>query len=118
MEQLPRSQSELDKATVKSWLSRLSLDYIHDTGWIEINRRNNAIALGSRTFANQQFPDQPERRTDFMDGVAFGLLAVAHTSDIADLRKLFEIPLETDALPEQSKVILPGMIIGDPGVAA
>ena len=95
MEQSSNSQSEIDKKIISSWISQLNIDYVHGTGWVEVNQRNSAITQGSRTFVNQQYPDDPQRRTDFLDGVAFGLLAEAHTTDIAEIKKLFAESFES-----------------------
>lgn len=118
MEYIPSSESSFDKSTVESWLSRLSIDYIHDTGWVEVNKRFNSIAKGCRTFALDQYPVQPDKRTDFINGVTFGLLALAHTSDIAKIKQLFDNPGQVDQIPEARGSVLPKFMSGDPGAGA
>ena len=101
MDQLPSSLPKPDKNTVKAWLSRLTLNYVHTTGWKEVNQRLSAITFAGRLFITRQFPETNDaiRRQDFLDGVAFGLLAVTHATDVADLHALFLEPtIETDAV--------------------
>jgi hypothetical protein len=92
-----------DKATVAAWLSDLSLGYVHGPGWIEVNERMHAIAIGGRAFARKNFKEAVDRRMDFLDGVAFGVLAVLHASDVDTLNHQLAT---TDKLKSDSLVPL------------
>ncbi len=74
-----------NREAVAAWLKRLTPDYLHDRGWIEANRKFHAVAMGGRQFTLANFPDEPDRRSDFLDGMVFGLLALGHFADIDEM---------------------------------
>jgi hypothetical protein len=90
MQSLPDNHPYLTQDIVTAWLRQTSRTQLHDAGWVELNKRAHAIALGAREYANKHydFHQSPEEREAFFDGVTFGVLLQLHGQDIAQLRDL------------------------------
>jgi hypothetical protein len=86
----PNNQPQLSKDTVVAWLGKTSRQQLHEAGWVELNKRAHAIAIGARSYANQHYTaDQtPEEREAFFDGVTFGVLLKLHGEDIEQITRL------------------------------
>lgn len=82
---------------VAVWLRAIDRDHLHGAGWIETNKRFHGIAMAARNFVRDNF-SSPEQQEAAFDGLALGLLAMAHFGDIGKLTHLFEIdgPKEED----------------------
>lgn len=85
----PESPQPISSEVIDLWRRKLTPEYLHKEGWSEINKRYHPVALHGRHFALQHLQADPQRRTDFLDGLTFGLLALAHSSDIDHLLHLF-----------------------------
>mgnify|MGYP000595496362 CR=1 FL=1 len=93
-----------DRDMVQAWLARMNLEYVHENGWQEVNHRMHDLVMGARQFGHEQFPDDPVRREDFLDGVAFGLLGMTHASDIHEVTDILmcETKGENTEVPSKS----------------
>lgn len=76
------------REAVLLWLKGLDREYVHDTGWVEVNKRFHPLAIAVRGFLQREFPDERDREAAF-DGLTLGLLAMAHFDDIRALSELF-----------------------------
>ena len=87
---MPDSNPQLTKDMVVAWLGKTSREQLHSDGWVELNRRANAIALGARDYANHHYDAQqtPEEREAFFDGVTFGVLLQLHGQDMEAIKHL------------------------------
>lgn len=93
MQLVPDNNSQLTKDMVVAWLGKTSREQLHSDGWIELNRRAHAIALGARDYANKHYDAQqtPEEREAFFDGVTLGVLLQLHGQDAADVRSMLDL---------------------------
>lgn len=94
MQFVPDYNTQLTQDMVVAWLGKTSREQLHNDGWIELNKRAHAIALGARDYANQHYDarQSPEEREAFFDGVTLGVLLHLHGQDMSELSKLFSQP--------------------------
>jgi hypothetical protein len=74
--------------SLEPWQKRLTPDQLHDAGWDEVNSRQHGIARQARIYALRNYASNPDARQQFLDGVAFGVVALLRTHDsklISDL---------------------------------
>lgn len=92
MQLQPDNNPQLTQDMVVAWLGKTSREQLHDTGWVELNKRAHTIALGAREYANQNYDAQqsPEEREAFFDGVTFGVLLKMHGEDITQIRAMLD----------------------------
>ena len=76
------------REAVVLWLKSLDRDYVHNEGWVEVNKRLHPLAIAIRGFLQREFPSDEEREAAF-DGLTLGLLAMLHFEDIQVLSDLF-----------------------------
>jgi hypothetical protein len=90
MQLVPDNNTQLTEDMVIAWLGKTSREQLHNDGWVELNRRAHAIALGARDYANRHYEAQqtPEEREAFFDGVTFGVLLHLHGQDVAQVQQL------------------------------
>lgn len=90
MQLVPDHNSQLTKDMVVAWLGKTSRQQLHSDGWVELNKRAHAIALGARAYANKHYDAQqtPEEREAFFDGVTFGVLLQLHGEDRTYVERL------------------------------
>ena len=79
---------EPDPEAVLAWASR-DRDALHDEDWITVNRTYHGIAMGARRYANARYPNDPEQRAAFFDGLTMGLVSLSRQADIDALNALF-----------------------------
>jgi hypothetical protein len=97
---------DIDRKAVEAWQSELSPDYLHETSWPQVNTDWHQIVMGARRFAQKHYPDDPQRRTDFLDGVAYGLSGVTYAKDLEILKQKFVIE-DTNSTGEDGTSIIP-----------
>jgi hypothetical protein len=92
MQLIPDNNSQLTKDIVIAWLGKTSREHLHETGWVELNKRANPIAVGARQYANRYYDvtQAPEGREAFFDGVTFGVLLQLHGQDVAQVRAMLD----------------------------
>lgn len=92
MQLVPDNQPQLSQDEVVAWLRKTSREQLHDSGWIELNKRAHAIALGAREYANTHYDtaESPAEREAFFDGVTFGVLLLLHGQDRACVEQLLK----------------------------
>ena len=81
------------------WFSQLTIGYIHNEGWEEVNKSDHDLVMRLRTFALETFPDDPEKREAFIDGFTAGLV-FRHREDFAEQ---FEALLQAPSAPQANR---------------
>jgi hypothetical protein len=76
-------------AAVATWLQTTSLNDIHNTGWIHMNREFHGITMAARPYIANQFKTEAEQRAAF-DGLTLALMALTRFTDIEKLSHLLD----------------------------
>ncbi len=93
-------------ASVQYWLKSFTTDQIHEEGWIAVNKRFHGIARAARTYINENYSDDADKKAAF-DGFTLALMAVARFEDIENLSELFAVKVAENRKGKQSDIIVP-----------